>query len=94
MIGPSERLDTVATIEGSLASVLALVPSELVRARKARTTPRYIAQVRLFTCVNSLVCLQMRAFGVDFVTARVLAIVYAPFLQLWIIVATSLDLRG
>lgn len=93
VIGSGEGFGAEVALEGAVAGVLALVARQLVGAREARITVAKVAQVRLLTCMDALVGLQMGTFGVDFVATRILAIVHAPLLELGIIVSVALYLR-
>lgn len=93
VVGARKRLDTIIAFEGPITCVLALVARQLVRASKPRITTLDVASVGFFARVDALVRLQVRALGVHLVAAWVLAVVHAPLLQLWVIVAVALDLR-
>ena len=71
MIGSSKRSLTVRALERLDSRVFPHVPCQFVRSGKlpAATFPR--ALVRLFSGVRSLVCLEVRALGVDLVAAGV-----------------------
>lgn len=84
----------VVALEGSLAGVLPFVARQLVGARETRLAVLDIAQVGLLAGVDPLVGLQVRALGVDLVAARILAVVDAALLQIWVVVPVALDLSG
>ena len=90
VVGARKGFCTKVALERPVAGVLALVARQLVRASETRLAGAKVAQVRLFARVNSLVCLEVRAFGVNFVATWILAVVHVPLLQVWVIVALPL----
>ena len=61
------------TLERLDPSVLAHVPSQLIRPSKFPTAAIPVALVRFLASVRPLVCLKMRALGVDLAAAGVSA---------------------
>ena len=71
MVRSSECSLTVEALERLDTGVLPHVPRQLIRSSKLPTAALPGTLVRLFTSVGSLVGLEVRALGVDFVAARV-----------------------
>ena len=68
-------------LEGFGPGVLPVVPCQLIRPGKFPTAPIPRALVRLLASVGPLVCLQVGALGVDFVTPGKVTVMHLPSLQ-------------
>lgn len=75
------------TLEGLCAGVLAVVAGELIGTGKTPLALGPLAAVRLLACVNALMCLQVRAFGVNLGAAWIVAAVNASLLKFGIVAA-------
>ena len=71
MIRSGKRPITVSTFERLNTSVFSEVPCQLIRASKLPVTSFPVTLVWFFSGVRPLMCLEMRALGIDLGTTRI-----------------------
>ena len=77
VVAPTEAPVTMRALERFLSRVFPVVTRKLVTARKPPRATFPCTFIRLFPRMGPLMSLQVRALGVHFSTADVVALVYA-----------------
>jgi len=91
MVGAGEAAFTDLAAERLGTGVFSYVAGQLVGAGEAPLASCEVASVGFFTCMYSLVRLEMGALGVGLATHGEGAVVDAAFLQLRVVLAVVLD---
>lgn len=91
MVGAGETSFADLAAERFGTGVFAVVPRQLVGARETPLTVGPVATVRFLPCMDSLMCLQVRALGVHFTAAGEIAMVDPSLLQFRVVPSVVLN---